>query len=108
MQRFSRALPMLLRWERPRLSVGSAAAVQPGGLAQGPEEKEGRCGRTSGFRFVMFVSPSREQHRVGAVWPAAGVAHPYEGASRGDSRDSRPGRRAFELAKIKLKLRSSL
>ena len=48
----SLALPSLERWERPRLPVASLAAAQPGGFAQGPEEKKGRAGRKSGLIFV--------------------------------------------------------
>ncbi len=48
----SRALPSFERCERPSDPSARCSGPQPGGLAQGPEEKKGRAGRTSGFRFV--------------------------------------------------------
>ena len=45
----SRALPSFERCERPSEPTGSFAADQPGGLAQGPDEKKGRAGRVSVF-----------------------------------------------------------
>src|SRR3546814_11997990 len=42
--RFRRFLPILERCERPSDSVASKSADQPGGFAQGPEDKNGRAG----------------------------------------------------------------
>ena len=42
------ALPALARCDRPSTAPDSAAGVQPGRLAQGPEEKHGFAGRRSG------------------------------------------------------------
>src|SRR3546814_7641669 len=50
--RFSRALPILERCERPSDSVASLSADQPGGFAQGPEEKKGRAGRAAGKSVI--------------------------------------------------------
>jgi hypothetical protein len=38
--------------------VASLAGSQPGGLAQGPDEKNGRAGRFTGFN--NSISPCRE------------------------------------------------
>src|SRR5215217_8427997 len=43
-----RALPGLLRCERPTSALASASTVQPGRLAQGPDEKLGFAGFTAG------------------------------------------------------------
>ncbi len=51
---WSRALPTLARCERPTRAAFSAATVQPGRLAQGPEEKQGLAGRTFGFMAYSF------------------------------------------------------
>src|SRR5512147_426350 len=45
------ALPIFDRCERPRAASLRISGVQPGRLAQGPEEKNGRNGRVSG-RFI--------------------------------------------------------
>src|SRR5579885_3009213 len=49
MTAWSRALPCFERCERPRQASASASGVQPGRLAQGPEEKQGFRGRVEGF-----------------------------------------------------------
>src|SRR5262244_1757749 len=43
------ALPAAARCERPRQASASASSDQPGRLAQGPDEKKGRRGRSDGF-----------------------------------------------------------
>src|SRR5579871_2165468 len=56
----SLALPGLERWERPTSALDRASGVQPGRLAQGPDEKKGRAGRTAGcFTSVIEFIPSR-------------------------------------------------
>ena len=40
-----RALPSFERCERPSEPIASFSGAQPGGFAQGPEEKKGRAGR---------------------------------------------------------------
>src|SRR3569832_1055803 len=56
----SLALPGLERWERPTSALFRASGVQPGRLAQGPDEKKGRAGRTAGcFTSVIKFIPSR-------------------------------------------------
>src|SRR5262249_32503114 len=56
----SLALPGLERWERPTSAAFKASGVQPGRLAQGPDEKKGRAGRTAGcFTSVIEFIPSR-------------------------------------------------
>src|ERR1700743_1046734 len=64
MASFSLALPGLERWERPTSAPLRASGVQPGRLAQGPDEKKGRAGRTAGVlpwlaTSVMSFIPSR-------------------------------------------------
>jgi hypothetical protein len=49
MQYWRRFLPSLERCERPSDSVASFSGDQPGGLAQGPEEKKGRAGLAAGL-----------------------------------------------------------
>ena len=51
-------LAALARCERPRNASLRAWRVQPGRLAQGPDEKCGTAGRTPGIAFVM-IYPSR-------------------------------------------------
>ena len=46
---FSRARPSIERCERPDKTPSSAAVVQPGRLAHGPDEKCGRAGFAVGF-----------------------------------------------------------
>src|SRR4051812_25318179 len=64
MASFSLALPGLERWERPTSAPLRASGVQPGRLAQGPDEKKGRAGRTAGLlpwlatSLIPFI-PSR-------------------------------------------------
>jgi hypothetical protein len=58
MARLSFALPIFDRCERPRTASVRAERLQPGRLAQGPEEKCGTAGRTAGIAWLM-VYPSR-------------------------------------------------
>src|SRR6185312_10165442 len=60
MASLSLALPGLERWERPTSAPLRASGVQPGRLAQGPDEKKGRAGRTAGrtTSVIPFI-PSR-------------------------------------------------
>src|SRR5262249_35240012 len=53
MARLSFALPILARCERPSAASVSAWRLQPGRLAQGPDEKCGVAGRTAGIGLVM-------------------------------------------------------
>src|SRR5579871_5664694 len=53
MARFSFSLPIFARCERPRAASFRFCGVQPGRLAQGPEEKCGTSGREAGFATVM-------------------------------------------------------
>src|SRR5579862_2094406 len=48
-------LPGLERCDRPSSAPLKASGVQPGRLAQGPDEKKGRAGRTAGIVPVMFI-----------------------------------------------------
>ena len=57
----SRALPSFERCERPSDPIASFSGAQPGGFAQGPEEKKGRAGRASGFGVRHNNSPRRER-----------------------------------------------
>src|SRR5207237_9360145 len=51
--RLSFALPILDRWERPRTASVRVWRLQPGRLAQGPEEECGTDGRTGGIAMDM-------------------------------------------------------
>src|SRR5215468_3725415 len=51
--RLSFALPIFDRCERPRTASVRAERLQPGRLAQGPEEKCGTAGRTAGIALVI-------------------------------------------------------
>ena len=55
MARLSRALPSAARCERPSEAPRSASSDQPGGLAQGPEEKRGLVGRVAGMVGAMVL-----------------------------------------------------
>src|ERR1700761_3150379 len=90
---FSLALPGLERWERPTRAPLRTSGVQPGRLAQGPDEKKGRAGRTAGLvTSVMQFIPSR---MIAPRW--GGVARsPYRG--RGTFRQSLFGNRGDAAA----------
>src|SRR5262249_13609601 len=71
---FRRALPSFDRCERPSESSLRLSGFQPGRLAQGPEEKCARSGRTAGFAGVVIaMSPILTDGlvAVGSDWPAA-------------------------------------
>ena len=59
MARLSFALPIFDRWERPRTASVRACRLQPGRLAQGPEEKCGQAGRTAGIARSWSILPDR-------------------------------------------------
>src|SRR5271166_5635887 len=68
MARLSFALPIFERCERPSTASVSAERLQPGRLAQGPDEKCGTVGRTVGFAVVIVDSgqtPLTTRARVG-------------------------------------------
>src|SRR6476619_6533357 len=75
----SLALPSAPRWERPSTEVSSDWAVQPGGLAHGPDEKWGRAGRVFGLArraaapavtaSVMSLSSQRARAALGRRGP---------------------------------------
>src|SRR4249919_80924 len=77
----SLALPIVPRCERPSAEMSSFWGAQPGGLAQGPDEKYGLVGLMAGFarRNSALVSVSvvnvtllaESSRRVGTAWPAA-------------------------------------
>ena len=52
-----------------RVSIWSE--FQPGGLAQGPDEKCGRAGRVAGW-FNNLTLLAESTRRVGTAWPADG------------------------------------
>ena len=66
MARLSFALPILDRCERPRTASVRACRLQPGRLAQGPDEKCGMTGRTPGV-LLMALSFQIEAPRWGGV-----------------------------------------
>src|SRR3954452_8110870 len=53
MARLSFALPIFDRCERPSTASVRACRLQPGRLAQGPDEKCGTFGRTPGIAVVI-------------------------------------------------------
>src|ERR1700742_1458153 len=73
MASFNFALPGFERCERPRRAALRASGVQPGRLAQGPDEKKGRAGRTAGILPVISTFLPECSRRVGAAWPVAYV-----------------------------------
>src|SRR5205823_2036346 len=70
MARLSFALPIFDRCERPRTASVRAERLQPGRLAQGPEEECGTAGRAAGFAWLM-VCPCRWAPLGGEGCPAA-------------------------------------
>ena len=70
MARLRRALPRLERCERPMSAVLRRLGVQPGILAQGPEEKCAHAGRAAGF-VSSCCAPSLQMD-----WPSVGRASP--------------------------------
>src|SRR6201986_5222882 len=66
---FSLALPGLERCDRPSSAALSASGVRPGRLAQGPDEKKGRAGRTAGFKPVIAHSFQNDRAALGRAWP---------------------------------------
>src|SRR5882762_2362392 len=68
MARLSFALPILDRCERPRTASVRAWRLQPGRLAQGPDEKCGITGRMPGG-LLMTLSFQIESPSVGKGGP---------------------------------------
>src|ERR1700743_409596 len=66
---FSLALPGFERCERPSNAPLNASGVQPGRLAQGPDEKKGRAGRTAGRLPVICHSFQNERTPLGERGP---------------------------------------
>src|SRR5690349_15724749 len=64
-------LPSLERWDRPTAASLRTSGVQPGRLAQGPDEKSGRAGRA--FGFIKNLSLAEELRSGGGAWPAAAI-----------------------------------
>src|SRR4029077_8092415 len=81
------ALPIFARCERPRTASVRAERLQPGRLAQGPEEKCGTSGRTVGIALLM-IYPSRWAPLGGEGCPAAG--HTERAARRQAAADRGP------------------
>src|SRR6185312_34592 len=73
MARFSFALPILARCERPRTASVRAWRLQPGRLAQGPDEKCGMTGRTPGVALLITLSFQIESPSVGRGVPPTGL-----------------------------------
>src|SRR6186997_2304880 len=73
MARLSFALPIFDRCERPNTASVRACRLQPGRLAQGPEEKCGLDGRTPGIAFVMVSILPDRRPSVGRGFPLAGL-----------------------------------
>src|SRR5579872_3867906 len=64
-------LPSLDRCDRPTAASFRTSGVQPGRLAQGPDEKSGRAGRRFGF---IALSLAEELRSGGGAWPAAPIS----------------------------------
>ena len=77
-----RAFPSAERCDLPSELVSISPGVQPGGFAQGPDEKCGRAGNVAGFgrrnvapAAVVSVNATllpESTRRVGTAWPEAG------------------------------------
>ncbi len=80
MTSFSFAFPGPDRWDRPTNASFSASGLQPGRLAQGPEEKLGFAGRVSGFWVTGGVSKDRQGGIVDDG--CRGVRPPYQSGAR--------------------------
>jgi hypothetical protein len=63
----------LARCDRPRHSVANLDASQPGGFAQGPEEKNGRAGNVPGLLIVIKLLLTESSRGVGTAWPDVGI-----------------------------------
>lgn len=86
MAALSLSLPILARCERPSAASERALRVQPGRLAQGPDEKCGTRGRAAGAVFAIDVlHPCRWARRVGAACPVDGGRMEGVGESSGGS-----------------------
>jgi hypothetical protein len=68
--------------------MSNSAADQPGGLAQGPEEKKGRAGSAAG-RSTKFTLLAESTRRVGTAWPATALGHKPQMASGRGVKESR-------------------
>src|SRR6185437_11053476 len=86
MARLSFALPIFDRCERPRTASVRACRLQPGRLAQGPEEKCGTTGRTPGFVFVIASILPDRCPSLGRGVPLAGIRKTTPAVKTGDRR----------------------
>src|SRR5579872_6113159 len=68
-------LPILARCDRPRAASLSTSRVQPGRLAQGPEEKQGLLGVWEGFINKRWGG------RYGLLGPSYRNLHPDDGSN---------------------------
>src|SRR5262245_9177566 len=93
MARLSFALPSLARCERPRAASVRAWRLQPGRLAQGPDEKCGVTGRTPGFGIVMTLPFQIGAPRWGGVSRGRGYATMARGSTRWARARPGPGAR---------------
>src|SRR4029079_14733839 len=73
MARLSFAWPSFERCERPRTASVRAWRLQPGRLAQGPDEKCGLAGRRPGFIFVMWSTLPDRRLSLGRGVPLTGI-----------------------------------
>src|SRR5262245_42957792 len=89
MARLSLALPIFARCERPRAASVRTWRLQPGRLAQGPDEKCGVTGRTPGICCAILIHPCRWAPFVGEGCPAA--ANKEAPAVRQDQRSDEAG-----------------
>src|SRR5581483_2305660 len=98
MARLSFALPILARWERPSAASVRVCRLQPGRLAQGPEEKCGIAGRTPGFDAVMWSILPDSCPSVGRGVPLTEIGQSGRGVNRLRSAgSSEPARCRFRL-----------
>src|SRR4029079_12728824 len=97
MARLSFALPILDRCERPRTASVRVWRLQPGRLAQGPDEKCGMTGRTPGG-LLMALSFQIESPSVGRGGPPTEIR---KDAARVKRFTGRTGSRKVPAARIR-------
>src|SRR5262245_25999917 len=95
MARLSFALPTLARCERPSAASVRVCRLQPGRLAQGPDEKCGVTGRTPGFVVVILSILPDGRPSVGK-----GVPQPRYENARGASSAPRTFKAAIRRKRL--------
>src|SRR4051812_42292918 len=81
MARLSLALPLFERCERPSTASVRPCRLQPGRLAQGPDEKCGTDGRTPGIAMLIHLPFQIAASRWGEVSRQSGYATGWVGST---------------------------